>query len=43
MPWQRLIPNIAMGVWSMRESEQVFLKKETKNKPGEGRNEGVVF
>ena len=43
MPWQRLIPNIAMGVWSMRESEQVFLKKETKNKPGEGRNEGVMF
>ena len=43
MPWQRLIPNIVMGVWLMRESEQVFLKKETKNKPGEGRNEEVMF
>lgn len=27
----------------MRESEQVFLKKETKNKSGEGRNEEVMF
>lgn len=30
VPWQRLIPDLKMGV-GLRESEQVFLRKETKN------------